>query len=127
MTLRSLALRSELLTLSGISHLDVHDGYFVQTTPTEPDFWMGNQVILSDTSLSGPEAFALFETHFPDAKHRSVVWDIPGLDPITITDAAGLGGTIEGFDTLKLRGDLREAQTPDGIVLRELNGPEDWA
>lgn len=125
--LASLALRSELLTLSGISHLTWHDGYFVQTTPSEPNFWMGNQIILTDTSLDGNEAFAVFEAHFPDAAHRCVVWDILGLDPTTLTGFAALGRRIEGFDTMTLQGTLRDVPVPDGIVLRALDGPQDWA
>lgn len=125
--LKSLAMRTELLTLSGISHLTQQDGYVVQSTPSEPDFWMGNQLILSDAILSASDGFALFETHFPDARHRSIVWDIPNLDPARVVDLAKTGCEIEGFDTLKLKGPLRDAQTPDGIVLRPLDGPEDWA
>ena len=127
MIVRSLAMRSEVLALSGLSNLTAHDGYLVQSTPAEPDFWMGNQLILPDTTLTAPEAFAAFETHFPDATHRSVVWDIPGLDPTTIKETAALGCSIEGFDTLKLRGKLRDAPTPVGIVLRALDGADDWA
>lgn len=127
MTLQSLTMRTELLTLSGISHLTQHDGYVVQFTPSEPDFWMGNQLILSDKILSATTGFALFETHFPDARHRSIVWDIPNLDPNRIMDVARTGCEIEGFDALRLAGDLRDAPPPDGIVIRPLDGANDWA
>ena len=64
MSLRSLVMRSELFTLSGISRLTEHDRYLVQSTPTEPDFWMGNQLIMSDVILSAPETFAIIEKAF---------------------------------------------------------------
>ena len=114
-------MRSELLTLSGISYLEQHDGYLVQSTPSEPDFWMGNQLIMSDTARTVPDAFSLFETHFPEATHRSVVWDVPGMDPSL------LGDQVEGFDAMMFGGTMTDAPTPDGIVLRPLDGPKDWA
>jgi len=127
MSLRSLAMRSELLTLSGISHLTQHDGYLVQSTPTDPDFWMGNQLILSETRLSGPDAFSLFEHHFPNATHCSVVWDIPDLDPSSLRDVERADGSFDGFDTMMLQGRLQDAAVPTGITLRTLSGPDDWA
>ncbi len=127
MSLTSLTMRSELLTLAGISHLTQHDGYCVQSTPTEPDFWMGNQLILSDKILSTPDAFAIFEQHFPDATHRSVVWDVPNLDTAKISGVADLGCKLDGFDAMTLQGDLRDVPTPDGIVFRAVETAQDWA
>mgnify|MGYP000041203858 FL=1 len=127
MTLQSLTMRSELLTLSGISHLTYHDGYAVQSTPTEPDFWMGNQVILPNSNLSVSAAFAVFERHFPDASHRSIVWDVPNIDSSLIHGVREAGGKLEGFDALTLQGRLAEAVAPDGIILKALDGPNDWA
>ncbi|PVA07686.1 GNAT family N-acetyltransferase [Thalassorhabdomicrobium marinisediminis] len=124
--LRSLAMRSELLTLSGISHLTQQDGYLVQATPSEPDFWMGNQIILSDTDRNGAEAIALFERHFPQASHRAIVWDIPGLDPTSLRGRDALGAPLEGFDTMTLQGPLRDAPVPKGITLRPVVSEEDW-
>jgi GNAT superfamily N-acetyltransferase len=126
MSLRSLAMRSELLTLSGISHLTEHDDYLVQFTPTEPDFWMGNQLIMSDAKLSAPETFVIFETHFPDASHRSVVWDIPNLDPLKVREVGDLGCMLDGFDTMTLQGSLRDAVMPDGMSVRALDAIDDW-
>ena len=125
--LRSLAMRSELLTLAGISQLTAHGNYFVQSTPTEPDFWMGNQLILSDVSRDGEETFALFCDHFPDATHRSVVWDMPNIDPKTLPNFAALGCQMDGFDTMTLQGSLRDVAVPDGITLRSVVTADDWA
>lgn len=124
--LQSLAMRSELLTLSGISNLTAHGNYFVQSTPTEPDFWMGNQLILSDVSRDAEQTFALFCDHFPDATHRSIVWDLPNIDPKTLPDCAALGCEMDGFDTMTLQGPLREVAVPDGITLRPVVTNEDW-
>ncbi|MCF2871450.1 GNAT family N-acetyltransferase [Octadecabacter sp. G9-8] len=132
MTLRSLTMRSELFTLSGLSHLTQHEDtqgpYLVQSTPTEPHYWVGNQLILPDTSRTPAETFALFEAHFPNANHRAAVWDIPGLDPAPLLDGiAALGCDGESVDALLLGGPLRDADVPDGIVLRPFDGPDDWA
>lgn len=126
MTLRSLAMRTELLTLSGLSNLSSHDGYLIQSTPSEPDFWMGNQVIVSDPTILPAAAFKIFDAHFPDATHRAVVWDIPGLDPLTLGDVSALGCDIDGFDTMTLQGALADAPKPEGVVIRPIKSAEDW-
>jgi len=116
------------MTLSGLSTLGEHAGYIVQSTPSEPDFWMGNQIIVQDASISVAEALALFVTHFPEAEHRAVVWDIPDLaSDVFAKEAAKLGLPFDGFDALSLKGPLRDVPVPDGIVLRALDRPEDWA
>jgi len=89
---------------------------------------MGNQIIVQDESISVAKALALFASHFPKAAHRAVVWDIPDLLPDTFSKEAGkLGLTFDGVDALTLKGALRDAPVPDGIVLRVLEGAEDWA
>lgn len=125
--LRSLTMRSELLTLSGVSHLEPGEGYVVQRTPSEPDFWFGNQLILPDAQRTPSETFALFETHFPDASHRAVVWDNPDMKRDDISDFEALGAKIEAVDALSLQGPLRQVPTPAGISLRALEQEADWA
>ncbi len=118
MSLRHLGMRVQPLTVSGISRLTEHDGYFVQSTPTEPDFWMGNQLIMSDVILSAPETFLAFAKHFPDASNRSVVWDIPNLDPLKLRGVGDLGHTLDVFDRMTLQGSLPDAVMPDGVSVR---------
>lgn len=127
MKLHSLTMRSELLTLSGISHIEEHDGYLVQATPTEPDFWMGNQLIVSDLDQPVSELLTLFKTHFPDAAHRAIVWDIPNVDRSAIDALNDANGKIEGFETMTLNGPLAEAHLPDGFAIRPVETEADWA
>ena len=127
MSLRSLTMRSELLTLSGISELTQHDGYVAQSTPSEPDFWMGNQLILSDLHRSVSDVFALFEQHFPNATHRSVVWDMPNAVKADIAATNDTDCTIEGFEAMTLHGVLADATLPEGLVIRPVVSEADWA
>ena len=128
MTVSSLTLTSELLALRGLSTVVVHDGYAVQTTPDEPDYWMGNQVIVTAPDMPPKDAIAAFEHHFPWAKHRAIVWDHSGLNPDPVRSAlVPLGYEVETFDALALQGGFADADTPNGVVLRPLMGSDDWA
>jgi hypothetical protein len=100
--LRSLTMRTELLTLTGLSHLtqhqDEHGDYVVQTTPTDPNYWFGNQLILTDLSRSAKQTFALFEQNFPNASHHAAVWDVPNADPAPLLDGfASLGCSLKAL------------------------------
>ena len=105
--LSSLTMSSELLTLSGISQLTQHDGYCVQATPTEPNYWMSNQLIL---------------------QHRSFVWDIPNM-PQDVIPAAFVenGFKHDDVDALVPGGTLRQVDVPDGIQIRPIQSDGDWA
>jgi len=87
---------------------------------------MGNQLIMSDFLQSAPETVATFEKHFLDASHRSVGWDIPNLDPLKVRGVAELCCALEGFETMTLQGSLRDAVMPDGMLVRALDGIDDW-
>ncbi len=125
--IQSLALRSDVLAMRGLSEFVQHPGYIAQRTPAEPDYWMGNQLILSRPDHPAKDAFAAFDTQFPAAAHKSFVWDVPGMSPDQIDPAfAALGCDVDTFDTLALSGDIAAAPTPDGIVMRSLKGDADW-
>lgn len=119
-------MRSELLTLTGISRVEWFDDYAVQSTPTEPDFWRGNQLILQTNTRSANDVFALFERHFPHAQHRTVVWDMPEVDAKDLPDFAALGGVVDSTDALTLQRPLGDAPTPDGMVIRQIADDADW-
>lgn len=127
MTLRTITLSSELLALTGLSYLEDFGAYAVQQTPEEPNYWMGNQLIVKDADFPVLDTVPAFERHFPDAVHRSIVWDINGFaaEPIR-TALVPLGFKVDAFDALTLNGKLAEAVTPDGVTLRALTGLTDW-
>ena len=88
MTLRSLGLASEHLAMTGISTFEAHPDRIVQRTPSEPTYWHGNKTI-----FLGPTdplaALAQFEADHPAARHRCMVWDVPGPDAATLSAALG--------------------------------------
>ena len=126
--LSTLTMRSELLALRDLSNVVFHQGYAVQTTPDEPDYWMGNQVIVTDPDMTAAQAISAFETHLSFAKHRAIVWDIAGLDPEPIKATFDpLGYEADTFDTLVLDTEIAPATLPNGLVIRLLDGDADWA
>ncbi len=127
MTLRTITLSSELLALTGMSTLEDFGRYCVQTTPQEPTYWVGNQIIIKDMDFPILDTVSVFEAHFPDARHKSIVWDQDAIDVSPIRAAlAPLGFEVDAYDALTLRGDLCDAKTPEGITLRALGGAADW-
>lgn len=126
--LTSVTMTSELLTLSGISHVTQHDGYCVQSTPTEPNYWMGNQLIVQREGYDFATLMRLFEQHFPNAEHRSFVWDIPNMAQDVIPAAFVENGyKHDDVDALVLGDTLRQADAPDGVRIRAIQSDADWA
>lgn len=125
--LRTITMSSELLALTGFSTLEDFGSYAVQRTASEPNYWVGNQIIVKDMELPVLDTVSIFERHFPDARHRSIVWDQNGMDPKLISDAlTPLGFEVDAFDALVLKDRLSDAQTPGGITLRPLMTEADW-
>jgi GNAT superfamily N-acetyltransferase len=120
-------MQSELLTLSGLSFLTEHDRYIVQKTPTEPDYWVGNQLILQTPDFSYERALEVFEHHFPTATHRSIVWDIPDMNAAEVpAQFAENGFVLDDVDALVLTGELRDVPLPEGIAIRPIISDADW-
>ncbi len=125
--MKSLSLRSELLVLDGLSHVTDMGDYWVQQTPAEPDFWMGNQLILKRDDLDLAALEVAFQAHFPGAKHRAMVWDIPGLDANRVAPPFETAGYERDLcDALTLAGEIAQADVPKGITLRRLETEQDW-
>ncbi len=125
--IRSLALRSELLVMDGQTHVTDLGDYLVQETPAEPDYWMGNQLILKRADLDKAAVEAAFVRHLPQAKHRAIVWDIPDLDADRVLPPFLADGYDRDIcDALSLTGDIASAETPSGIVLRAIEADADW-
>jgi len=125
--IRTLGLQSELLVMEGVSTCTDFGGYAVQETPSEPDYWGGNQLILRSPEILEDLACRQFRKHFPGARHMALVWDVPQLQAGDIDTAfVDRGWTVGTFDVLSLEGPMAEAPTPGGIVLRALDGTGDW-
>lgn len=125
--MKSLNLRSELLVMDGLSRVQDMGDYWVQETPSEPNYWMGNQIILKRADFPADKAMAAFEASFPSKTHRAFLWDIPNLNRDVVAKGfEALGCEIDCNDTLVLSGEIADAETPSGITLRMLETDSDW-
>ena len=124
---KTLGMASERLVMEGLSQFSDHGNYVVQTTPSEPDYWFGNQIIHSDPRVPATAALAQFADAFPTAKHIVISWDLPAVDRDQI-DRAFLAAGCEWdvSDVLRLDRSIAKAPSPDGIVLRPLEDDADW-
>jgi len=96
-------------------------------TPAEPTYWHGNMIILKEAPDDALAQTALFAVDFPDATHRTIVWDVPNLDPALLTAALRATDlTVDTFDVLALSGPMQQRPAPDGIILRALHDDADW-
>lgn len=123
--IRSLSIASDLM-VGGASHeLTHHPDRVVIRTPSQPDYWYGNCLVLRHFEPDPAPAIARFRADFPQAAHVCIQWDVPGLE-------ADLGGFVaRGFedasaDALVL-GDLVRCDLPAGITARRIRDEADWA
>jgi hypothetical protein len=80
MMLRSLGLRSDMLSMTGVSTLKPCPEGCIMRTPSEPTYWSGNVLIRDTFSVQPDIDIATFRAAFPDAKHVKILWDLPGPD-----------------------------------------------
>lgn len=121
MSFASLGLRSMAIAMQDQSEFLSFDDFTVMRTPAEPAFWHGNGVIMKGAAQPS-EAEARFATAFPDAMHRTFMWDVPDMDPAPV-QAALAGFNVSVTDVLQLQGPLADSGVPDGIRI----GPvADW-
>lgn len=117
-----------MLVMQDVSSFTDYGGYAVQETPSEPDYWVGNQLILRQKDVAATDAIAQFRKHFPDKNHVAIVWDMPHLAADQIDpDFVAQGCDVDLFDVLTLQGDIADAPMPGGITLRPLRNMADWA
>ena len=120
--------RSDLMVGGSLMQVTHHDYYSVIRTPTEPDYWSGNIIVINGESVDPRAEIALFRVAHPDAAHCRVMWDVPGM----ALDHVSAVLTPDGFDvsiveTLILNGEMRAVDVPDGIALRTIKTDQDWA
>ncbi len=127
MMFRSLALASDALVMQGQSMFEAYEDRVVMRTPDEPDYWHGNLIIMKHPPGDALAQVSQFQTDFPDATHRTIIWDVPDLDPAPL--AATLtphGYEVGTSDTLALGDKIQDVRRPEGIILRTLNSDADW-
>lgn len=120
---QSLALRTEVLAGTGLTTFDDRGDHVVKRTPSMPDFWDGNAVILRDQGLGVSEGLTRFAAAFPDASHISLCWDGPTPMGAQLTDT-DLEPDIS--HVLKLDAPMAKAPHVPNIQFRPFLRPEDW-
>lgn len=125
--LQSIGLRSDLMLLRGKSEVEDHPDRVNLRTPSEPDFWFGNMMILRDSTIEPAAQVRRFRADFPTARHVTIVWDVPGLEGGPALDPfLEMGFEIDRCDVLTLEGPSNSAPVPAGISVRAIETARDW-
>ena len=125
--LRSLGLATDILILRGRAVVQEHGDRVILRTPSEPDYWSGNALILKEDRIDADALIAQFRADLPDAGHVALFWDLPGPKPAQVAAAfEPLGFRVRTSDTLVLGGARPSVPAPDGIALREIASDADW-
>src|SRR5687768_16466862 len=104
--------------------------HMIVRTPHEPDFWMGNSLVVSAPAPVDEAAMWLarwqgtFERVFPQAKHRSLIVD--GDVGADVEAAVAAAGWVMQRNVALVATTLPEAAPPAGVVVRVLAGDADW-
>lgn len=125
--LRSLGLRSDILSMTGFVEIEGHPNGVVMRTPTEPTYWSGNALIKTDGKIDAETDIAFFRAQFPQSAHIKILWDIPCPSPVDIRTHFSDDFEVDAFDVLTLKGGGKPSKPPIGITMRPLLSNEDWA
>ncbi len=127
MIIRCLGIASDLMLMEGVSTVEDCGDHKVIRTPSEPNFWFGN-FVLFDACPDEPSAqIAAFDTAFPGAKHKLIMWDDPAMVPGAGHEVLRAKGfEIEQTDVLTLTQPLQRAPVPAGIEIRAVKTDAEW-
>jgi GNAT superfamily N-acetyltransferase len=127
--MRSLGLATDLLALAGTAEIERRPDHLVVRTPDQPDYWTGNMILSLGPPLPPEAEAARFRAAFPEARHLTVIWDDPALDPEPLRlPWAALGTRIDVEDVLLRDGPPPPRSVPEGYEIRELDpaSDRDW-
>lgn len=125
--LRSIALKSDLLAMQGLSDVEQHDDTIILRTPSEPTYWCGNAIIKTNTSISADADISFFHEHFPNATHVKIIWDTPCPEADQLRAHFPERFEIDSYEAMTLVGPTKSSACPAGIKLRMLSSESDWA
>ncbi|OHD18787.1 MAG: hypothetical protein A2087_03765 [Spirochaetes bacterium GWD1_61_31] len=128
MIICSIALKTSLMIqrLDGV--VDDKGDYAVLRTPTVPDFWYGNCLVLPRPPAAGDYErwMALFAAELPGPTHRVFLVDAPDGDCGQAADFLANGFEINRYDVLATDTLVRPERLNGGFVYRPLSGDRDW-
>ena len=123
----TLGMHSDVLAMRGLAVFEDNGDHVVMRTPSEPDFWDGNQVIFRDFSGDARADAAAFRAAFPHARHLSIQWDREDVTPEMVTEVFGEPYDVTVEQVMAQRDPMPAVDDPAGVVMREVVSPEDWA
>lgn len=127
MTLRSLGLHSDFVSMKGFSTLEAYPLGIVMRTPSEPHYWSGNVLIKQDHVVDPAADIAFFKEQFPQCAHVKILWDTPCPSLDVLAGVFPDGYAVDSYDVLTLDRPVPRITPPQGIVLRVLGPDADWA
>lgn len=123
--IRSLAIASDVMVEFGRTEVVQRPGRVLLRTPSQPNFWYGNALVLPEFSPDVDAQVAQFREDFPGATHVCIQWDVPNLRAdLSAFEAAGFD--VDDSDVLVLATAPRRFDLPTGITARPLSSDRDW-
>jgi len=130
MKIQSIAFETDIgIRRLGNAHVEDCGDYIVVETPSNPDYWWGNFILLPGPPGPGDAARLrqLFTSQFPSAAHLALGVDGVDGDAGDAETLSELGVEVEINHVLSA-GQLREPDPPaGGAVVRRLRDDDDWA
>jgi GNAT superfamily N-acetyltransferase len=129
--LATLGIATDMMLARWSSEVLDRGEYLVVRTPREPDFWMGNTLVVAPPVVGDEAAMWLarwqgtFERVFPDAAHRSLVVD--GDVGADVDSAVAVAGWVMQRNVALAASELPAARAPAGVDVRVVAGDADWS
>lgn len=131
MRVTTLGLVTDLMLARWSSDVVDRDGYLVVQTPREPDFWMGNALVVPAPSVDDDAGLWLarwqgvFERELPGALHRALLVD--GHVSAAIEAAVDVAGWVMQRNVALAATALPGETPPAGVEVRVVRGDAAWA
>ena len=131
MHVTTLGLATDLMLARWTSEVHDRGAYLVVRTPREPDFWMGNALVVPAPGESDDAGMWLarwqgvFEREHPGAAHRALLVD--GDVGAQVEVAADVAGWVMQRNVALAAGALPAAAAPAGVDVRVVRGDGEWA
>lgn len=133
MRLGTLGIATDMMLARWSSEVLDRGDHMIVRTPREPDFWMGNALVVpapgdgdddDDAAMWLARWQGTFERVFPQARHRSLIVD--GDVGADVEAAVATAGWVMQRNMALVATTLPEAAPPAGVVVRVLAGDADW-
>lgn len=129
MGVRSLGYRTDLMirALEG-SHIEERRDYLVVRSPSNPNYWWGNFLLLAAPPLTGEAGrwLATFAAEFPDARHVALGIDVTEAGTVDVSELVSEGLQVQREAVLTARAVHEPPHPNTAATCRTLAGDNDW-